>query len=76
MIFRRVSSLPRTWSGPFDELERMRGQMERLFNDLSEGTLGQSSAGVFPLINMTESKDNFYGSSGFCVHNFHPIKGS
>ncbi|MFC1892408.1 Hsp20/alpha crystallin family protein [Thermodesulfobacteriota bacterium] len=60
MIFRKVSSLPTTWRGPFDELERMRSQMDRLFSDLSERNLGPSTAGVFPLINMTENNDNFY----------------
>jgi HSP20 family protein len=61
MIIRRVSGQPFTRGrNPFEELERMRRQMEWL----SEGFMGcptdEPIAGVFPLINVTENKDNFY----------------
>ncbi len=59
MFVRRLYNLP-TWNvdyDPFNELERMRTQMDRLF----EGMGGDRArrAGVFPLINVTEDKDNY-----------------
>jgi len=47
------------WMGvknPFEELERMKSQMEKLF----QGSHDKQGAGVFPLTNMTEDKDNYY----------------
>jgi len=41
---------------PFEELERMKSQMERLFQSSYE----KPAAGVFPLTNLTEDKDNYY----------------
>jgi HSP20 family protein len=38
----------------------MRSQIERLFTDLSERTFGESTAGVFPMVNLTETADNYY----------------
>jgi HSP20 family protein len=59
MIFRRVSNWP-AWRTPFGELERIKRQMDLL----SEGMLGDSmrgpSAGVFPLMNVTEDKENYF----------------
>jgi HSP20 family protein len=58
MIFRRVSNWP-AWRTPFGELERLKRQMDLL----SEGVLGGMrgpSAGVFPLMNVTEDKENYY----------------
>lgn len=61
MILRRLSNLPRwDWQDPFEELERMRRQMDRLFEGLSGRVLGEPSPGVFPLVNVTESSDNYY----------------
>jgi HSP20 family protein len=61
MILRRLSNLPRwDWRDPFEELERMRRQMDRLFEGLSGRVLGEPSPGVFPLVNVTESSDNYY----------------
>jgi HSP20 family protein len=61
MILRRLSNLPRwDWRDPFEELERMRRQMDKLFEGLSGRLLGEPSAGVFPLVNVTESSDNYY----------------
>jgi HSP20 family protein len=60
MFYRRLFDFP-TWRprSPFDELAQMRRQMERLF----EGVLSpyqRAQAGVFPLINLTEDKNNYY----------------
>ena len=60
MIYRRFFNLP-TWRvrTPFEELDRMRRQMERLYEDaMSPNQAGQ--AGVFPPINLTEDKEYFY----------------
>ena len=61
MILRRLSNLPRwDWRDPFEELERMRRQMDRLFEGLSGRLLSEPTAGVFPLANVTESGDTYY----------------
>ena len=60
MIYRRLFDIP-TWRirSPFGDLERMRQQMDRLFDDaMTPHRLPQ--AGVFPFINLTEDKDKFY----------------
>lgn len=46
--------------GPFDELNRMRRDMERLTEGITRGFTTSSSAGVFPLMNLTEDKDAYY----------------
>lgn len=60
MIYRRLFDFP-TWSSrsAFGELERLRRQMDRLYDDVMAPQRSQR-AGVFPLINLTEDKDNYY----------------
>jgi len=60
MIYRRFLNVP-TWRfrSPFEELHRMRQQLDQLFED-SATPHQRLSAGVFPLINLTEDKDNYY----------------
>jgi HSP20 family protein len=61
MIIRRLSGWPsERFQSPFEELDRMRRRMERLSENLTEGLLREPSAGVFPLINVTEDDDTFY----------------
>ncbi|MBN1833764.1 MAG: Hsp20/alpha crystallin family protein [Deltaproteobacteria bacterium] len=61
MLLRRLSDWPASrWASPFEELERMQGQMDRLTGGLSRGFFGEPAAGVFPLMNVTEDNDNFY----------------
>jgi HSP20 family protein len=61
MIIRRLYDWPTTdWRSPFDELERMRRQIELLSGSLSREARGEQGAGVFPLMNVTEDKDSFY----------------
>ena len=60
MIYRRFLDVP-TWRfrSPFEELHRMRQQLDRLFEDAA--TPQQAvGAGVFPLINLTEDKNRYF----------------
>ena len=61
MIVRRISDWPTwSWRSPFRELERMRKEMDRLFEDLTEGIFREPRAGVYPLVNVTEGSDDYY----------------
>ena len=61
MIVRRLTGLPTwDWRSPFEELEQMRSRMDRLSEGLSRGSWREPTAGVFPLMNVTEDKDNYY----------------
>jgi len=61
MIWRRITGVPTwDWTSPFDELERMRRDMDRLSEGLTRGLWREPMAGVFPLMNVTEDKDNYY----------------
>jgi HSP20 family protein len=60
MIYRRLFNVP-TWQfrSPFGELERMRQQMNRLLEE-TRAPYRPTQAGVFPLTNLSEDKDNYY----------------
>jgi HSP20 family protein len=60
MFYSRLFNFP-TWRlrSPFDEWAQMRRQMDRLFEDARE-PYQRAQAGVFPLINLTEDKNNYY----------------
>jgi HSP20 family protein len=61
MIFRSVNNLPAFYRrSPFVELERLKRQMDLLSEGISGGLLREPSAGVFPLMNVTEEKDNYH----------------
>ncbi|MCD6265460.1 MAG: Hsp20/alpha crystallin family protein [Deltaproteobacteria bacterium] len=61
MILRKLTDWPTWgWRNPFDEIERMRRDMERLAQGLTGTLLREPSAGVFPLMNVTEDNDNYY----------------
>jgi len=61
MLLRRVTGWPTgDWASPFDELDRMRRQMDLLSEGLTRGVWREPTAGVFPLMNVTEDKDNYY----------------
>ncbi|MGM0453579.1 MAG: Hsp20/alpha crystallin family protein [Thermodesulfobacteriota bacterium] len=47
------------WRGHFEELNRMRRHLDQVFGQLGEGQPVQQTSGVFPLINLTESKDAY-----------------
>jgi HSP20 family protein len=44
---------------PFEELEHMRRQLDGMFGDLERRPSRLLGAGVFPLINLTENRDNY-----------------
>ena len=58
MIYRRFFNFP-TYriKSPWEELSRMRHQLDQMFDDTPQQRV---SAGVFPLTNLTEDKDNYY----------------
>ena len=60
MIYRRFFNVP-TWRfrSPLDELHRLRQQMELLYGR-TPAPYQPASAGVFPLTNLSEDKDNYY----------------
>jgi HSP20 family protein len=60
MLLRRGTGWP-AWgfTGPFEDLERLRNQVEWLSGGLSRG-FGEPAAGVFPLMNVTEDAGNFF----------------
>jgi HSP20 family protein len=61
MILRRITGFPAwDWTSRFDELERMRRDMDRLSEGLTRGIFREPMAGVFPLMNVTEDKDSYY----------------
>jgi HSP20 family protein len=61
MIWRRITGFPAwDWTSRFDELERMRRDMDRLSEGLTRGIFREPMAGVFPLMNVTEDKDSYY----------------
>ena len=61
MIIRRLSDWPAwDWRSPFGELERMRRELDRLSGDFTGSVFRLPSAGVFPLVNVTEDPDNYY----------------
>jgi HSP20 family protein len=61
MIYRRLFGLPTSrLRSPFEQLESMRQQMDRWYEDMSSSPFQNAMAGVFPLINLSEDKDSYY----------------
>lgn len=61
MIYTRAIDFPRWgWRGVFEEMDRMKRDMDRLFGNLSGRGFPSLKAGVFPLLNLTEDKDKYY----------------
>ena len=58
MIYRRFFNFP-TYRvrSPWEGLHQMRQQLDQMFDDTQSQRV---SAGVFPMINLTEDKDNYY----------------
>ncbi len=61
MLFKRVTGWP-VWGSesPFEELSSLRRQMDWLTNGFTRGFFREPGAGVFPLTNVTEDRDNYY----------------
>jgi HSP20 family protein len=61
MFLRRPFYYP-AWDlkNPFNELDRMRREMDNLFGEFQQGPYRVLGAGVFPMLNLTEDKDNYY----------------
>lgn len=61
MFYRRFFNVP-TWgfNRPFREFDRLRRDMDELYGALSGGAFPQSTAGIFPLANVTEDSENYY----------------
>lgn len=61
MIYHSMYGVP-TWKvrSPFNELDRMQRQMDRLFDAFGGQRQGQVSAGVFPPINLSEDQENYF----------------
>jgi HSP20 family protein len=64
MITRGLFNLPGSpWRTQVDELNRMRRQLDALFNRYEGGspvTRAAAAAGVFPLVNLTEDNEAYY----------------
>jgi HSP20 family protein len=61
MIFRRPLYYPgNAWRSPFNELERMKHEMDRVFRGLYSPEFQERRAGVFPLVNVTEDSNIYY----------------
>ena len=62
MITRRWIDFPALGlKSPFNDLDRMRRQLDQLFGQVTGETgYPARSAGVFPLINLTENKNNYF----------------
>jgi len=61
MIFRSVNSWPAFYRrSSFGELERFKRQMDLLGQGVAGGLFREPSAGVFPLINVTEDKEGYH----------------
>lgn len=61
MIYRKLFNVP-TWGfrRPFNELYRLRRQMNELYGAFAESAAPMLSAGVFPLTNVNEDSNNYY----------------
>ena len=60
-MLRQIFDLPNYgWKNAFDDLDKMRQDMNRLFGSVSGRPYWQAHAGVFPLVNITEDANNFY----------------
>jgi len=61
MIIKRLFDLPTySWRGAFDDLERMRREMDSLFGQVAGKAYWPPHAGVFPLVNVAEDQDHFF----------------
>ena len=60
MIFRRINYPIYNLKSTLEELERMRNETARLFDQSTGRPFQAAAAGVFPLVNVTEDKDHYF----------------
>ena len=61
MLYRQLFGVPSfRYGSPFNELDIMRRQMDRLMDAFTGESFRGRTAGVFPLVNLTEDPDNYY----------------
>ena len=60
MLVRRVWPSRPTFESPFADFDQLRRQMLRLFDAVSSEPFGETGAGVFPPLNVTQDDDYFY----------------
>jgi len=61
MFYRRFIDFPKLETrNSFEELERMKLHFDRLFGNLSERQVKKAGSGVFPALNVTEDKNNYF----------------
>ena len=60
MIVRRISPPRPLWTRSATDFDQMRRDMYRLFDALADARETLPTAGVFPLMNVTQDADNFY----------------
>lgn len=64
MIPKRMMDFPNYgWRSAFEDLERMRHDMDRLFGQIVGRAYWPPHAGVFPLVNISEDQQNYYVSA-------------
>jgi len=61
MFYPRLFGMP-AWrsASPFEELNRMRRQMDRIMENFMDRPAGSLGAGVYPAINLTEDENHYY----------------
>jgi len=60
MLVRRVWPARPTFESSFADLDQLRREMLRLLDSVAGDAPGETGAGVFPPINVTQDHDNFY----------------
>lgn len=60
MLIRRVWPSRPTFESSFPDFDQLRREMMHLADALSSDTFGEAGTGVFPPMNVTQDKDNFY----------------
>lgn len=60
LLIKRDSDWPFMNRSPFEELNKMRRDMERLTEGISRGVFSGTGAGVFPLVNLTENNEKYF----------------
>lgn len=58
MIVRRIGRAEPRWANPFNDFERIRGEMFRFLD--AYPTEQEAHAGVFPAINVTQDRDSYF----------------